>query len=64
MASEGRRIKIRKDFDFDCGCIVCPFLSLGREVSNKRYGRIQDLDKAIGNSYRMVNDLVGSLTNC
>ncbi|RYO95698.1 hypothetical protein DL766_004938 [Monosporascus sp. MC13-8B] len=59
-----RRINLQQSFGFDCDCVVCSLPPAELKASDDRRRRIQALDEAIGNSYRMMSDPVASLADC
>ncbi|RYP40633.1 hypothetical protein DL769_011736 [Monosporascus sp. CRB-8-3] len=62
--SDTRRIKLKQSFGFDCDCVVCSLPPAELKTSDDRRRRIQALDKAIGDPYRMMSDPAASLADC
>ncbi|KAH7184522.1 uncharacterized protein B0J16DRAFT_355242 [Fusarium flagelliforme] len=59
-----RRPWLKEKFGFDCSCQLCLLPPADLEKSDKRRGRIQQLDKDIGDPLRMMRVPGASLLNC
>lgn len=63
-SSADQRSHLQAAFGFDCSCVVCTLPSSELRLSDARRVRIQRLDEAIGDPFRMMLDPAASLGDC
>jgi hypothetical protein len=62
--STSRKPWLKEKFGFDCDCSICRLPLAELEKSDKRRKQIQQLDKDIGDPFRMMSSPSVSLLNC